>query len=55
MRFRSTSRTPWKALKKTTKKTRTAASMTFEDEPRPSHTTKMEPSTMRGTAFIALM
>ncbi len=35
MRFRSTSRTPWKALKKTTKKTRTAASMTFEDEPRP--------------------
>ena len=54
-RLRSTSRTPWKALKNTTKNTSTAASSTLEGVPRPSQTTKIEPSTMRGSALAILM
>ena len=53
-RLRSTLRTPWKALKKTTKNTSTAASITFEGSPRPSHMMKIEPSTMRGSALSGL-
>ncbi len=48
-------RTPWKALKNTTKNTSTAASSTFDGRPRPSHITKIEPSTMRGSALTILM
>ena len=54
-RLRSTLRTPWKALKNTTKKTSTAASSTFEGSPSPSQITKIEPSTMRGSALTILM
>ncbi len=42
-RFGLTSRTPWKALKKTMKKTRTAASSTFGKVPSPKATRKIEP------------
>ena len=54
-RLRSTSRTPWKALKNTTKNTSTEASATLEVMPRPSATMNSEPSTMRGIAFAILM
>ena len=54
-RLRSTSRTPWKALKNTTKNTRTEASDTFEAMPRPSATVNSEPSTIRGIAFATLI
>ena len=47
-RFGSTSRTPWKALKKTMKNTRTAASRTLGNVPRPKATRKIEPRMMRG-------
>ena len=47
-RFGSTSRTPWKALKKTMKNTRTAASNTLGKVPRPNATRKIEPRMMRG-------
>lgn len=53
--LRSTSRTPWKALKKTTKNTSTAASSTLGVSPMPNATTKIEPSTIRGMAFTILM
>ncbi len=55
MRVLSTSRAPWKALKKTAKKTRTTAVATLEDMPRPNQITKSDASTMRGIAFAALM
>src|SRR5438874_11574076 len=51
----STSRTPWNALKKTTKKTSTNASATLDGSPRPSQMMKMEPRTTRGIEFAALM
>ena len=54
-RLRSTSRAPWKALKKTAKKTSTTAVATFEVMPRPNQMTKSEASTMRGIALAALM
>ncbi len=54
-RLRSTSRTPWKALKKTTKKTSTEASSTFDAVPNPSQTTKIDPRTIRGIALSTLM
>ena len=54
-RLPSTSRTPWKALKNTTKNTSTEASATFEGVPRPSATVNSEPSTIRGIAFAILM
>src|SRR5438876_5121412 len=50
-----TSRTPWKALKKTTKKTRTKARATLDGSPSPSQMMKIEPSTTRGIEFAALM
>ena len=50
-----TSRTPWKALKKTTKKTSTNASATFDGRPRPSQMMKIEPRTTRGIELAALM
>ena len=50
-----TSRTPWNALKKTTKKTSTNASATFDGSPSPSQMMKIEPSTTRGIEFAALM
>ena len=53
--LRSTSRTPWKALKKTTKNTSTAASRIFGSTPRPNATMKIEPSTIRGIALTILM
>ena len=55
MRLRSTSWTPWKALKKTTKNTSTAASSTLEVMARPNATVKIEPSTIRGIALTTLM
>src|SRR5215813_3703611 len=55
IRLRSTSRTPWKALKKTTKKTRTAAVATLERRSRPSDMANSAPSTTRGIEFAALM
>src|SRR6267378_470416 len=55
IRLRSTSRTPWNALKKTTKKTRTAAVAIFDLMSSPSETAKRAPSTTRGIAFAALM
>ena len=54
-KFPSTSRTPWKALKKTTKNTRNAARTTFDDMPSPRMITKSAPRTMRGSALTALM
>ena len=54
-RFGLTSRTPWKALKKTMKNTRTAASSTLGKVPRPKATRKIEPRMIRGTALTILM
>src|ERR1700738_3499220 len=54
-RFLSTSRTPWKALKKTMKKTSTTASATFDCMPRPKAMTKIAPRTTRGIELAALM
>lgn len=53
--LRSTSRTPWKALKKTMKNTSTAASRIFGVTPIPKATMKIEPRTMRGIALTILM
>ena len=47
-RLRSTSRAPWKALKKTGKNTRTTAEATLEAMPRPNQMTKIGASTIRG-------
>src|SRR6266851_1140584 len=55
MRFRSTSRTPWNALKKTTKKTSTAAVAIFDLMSRPSATANRAPTTTRGMALAPLM
>ena len=55
IRLRSTSRVPWKALKKTPKKTRTMTSSTLEVRPRPKATMKSDPSTIRGMEFMILM
>src|SRR5450759_3243400 len=55
IRLRSTSRVPWKALKKTPKKTRTMTSSTLEVRPRPKATTNSDPSTMRGMELATLM
>jgi len=52
---RSASRTPWKALAKTTKNTITTASATFDAMPRPSAMMKIDPSTTRGTELAILM
>src|SRR2546429_231387 len=54
-RLRSTSRTPWKALKKTTKNTRTTAVAALPESDRPNMMAKREPSTTRGMALAALM
>ena len=54
MRLRSTSRAPWKALKKTPKKTRTTARMTLDWMPKPKATVKIEPRMMRGIELAAL-
>jgi hypothetical protein len=54
-RFPSTSRTPWKALKNTTKNTRNAARTIFDVMPSPSMITKSAPSTIRGSALTALI
>jgi hypothetical protein len=54
-RFWSTSRTPWKALKKTMKKTRTAASSTFGKVPRPKATMKIAPRMIRGIELRILI
>ena len=48
IKLRSASRTPWKAFPKTTKKTITTPSATLDAIPRPSATTKIDPSTTRG-------
>ena len=53
--LRSTSRTPWKALKKTMKNTSTAASRIFGSTPMPNATMKIEPRTIRGIALTILM
>ena len=55
IRLRSTSRAPWKALKKTAKNTSTNAVATLDDMPRPNQITNSAASTMRGTALAALM
>ena len=47
-RLRSTSRDPWKALKKTPKKTSTTARITFDWMPNPNATVKIEPRMIRG-------
>src|SRR5712691_7396600 len=54
-RLRSTSRTPWNALKKTTKKTRMAAVATLDLMSRPSEIANRAPTTTRGIAFAPLM
>ena len=55
IRLRSTSRTPWKALKKTTKNTSTTAVAALPQSERPNMIANREPSTTRGIAFAALM
>ena len=55
IRLRSTSRTPWKALKKTPKNTSTMTSRIFDSMPSPKASTNTEPSTMRGIEFSTLM
>jgi len=55
IRLRSASRTPWKALPKTTKKTITTPSATLDGMPSPSAMTKMDPSTTRGMELAILM
>src|SRR6476620_5487944 len=55
MRFWSTSRTPWNALKNTMKNTRTAASRIFGNVPRPNATMKIEPRMIRGIELTILM
>src|SRR5579885_10498 len=54
-RLRSTSRTPWKALKKTIKNTITTDSATFDWMPNPSPIMKIGPRTTRGIEFSALI
>src|SRR3979490_2094607 len=54
IRFRSTSRTPWNALKNTTKKTRTAAVAIFDLMSSPSEMANRAPTTTRGMACAPL-
>ena len=55
IRLRSTSRAPWKALKKTTKNTSTTARTILELTPKPKATTKIDARTMRGMELPTLM
>src|SRR5438874_455074 len=55
IRLRSTSRTPWNALKNTTKNTSTDAVAIFALMSRPSETANSAPTTTRGIAFAPLM
>ena len=55
IRFRSTSRTPWNALKKTTKNTSTTAVAALPQSDSPNMTANSEPSTTRGMALAPLM
>src|SRR5437588_12933299 len=51
---RSASRTPWKALWKTTKNTITKASATLDARPRPNSMMKIGASTTRGIELMTL-